>query len=169
MFDCVSVQFALHYAFESESKIRQFLKTISNHLYHGGKFFGTIPYSPYLMNFLQNLGPEFGNTVYKVEFADSAIRTYGQKYVFTLVDAIDSCPEYVVHSENFYMLCKEYGLVLDFHTPFHQYFYEQIDNHGAESLDLIRRMSVFDSNGDISKAEWDASGIYSVFCFTKRS
>jgi mRNA (guanine-N7-)-methyltransferase len=120
------------------------------------------------VKFLETLGPEFGNSVYRVEFSDRTITTYGQKYVFTLVDAIDSCPEYVVHAENFYKLCREYGLELDFQTPFHQYFYEQIDRHGLESLDLIRRMSVFDSNGNISKSEWDASGIYSVFCFTKR-
>jgi SAM-dependent methyltransferase len=42
-FDVASAQFALHYAFESEAKIRQFLKNVSECIRVGGYFIGTIP------------------------------------------------------------------------------------------------------------------------------
>ena len=39
--DVVSVQFALHYFFESDSKLTGFLKNVDNHLKNGGFFIGT--------------------------------------------------------------------------------------------------------------------------------
>jgi hypothetical protein len=40
-FDVVSVQFALHYFFESEAKLSGFLQNVDNHLKNGGFFIGT--------------------------------------------------------------------------------------------------------------------------------
>src|SRR5690606_16430051 len=42
-FDVVSMQFCLHYSFESEEKARMMLKNVTEKLKPGGKFIGTIP------------------------------------------------------------------------------------------------------------------------------
>ncbi len=42
-FDLVSCQFALHYSFSSETKVRGMLANVSGRLKPGGVFLGTIP------------------------------------------------------------------------------------------------------------------------------
>lgn len=42
-FDVVSMQFCLHYAFETEDKARMMLSNVVRHLRPGGTFIGTIP------------------------------------------------------------------------------------------------------------------------------
>jgi len=42
-FDVVSMQFCMHYAFESEAKARCMLDNVSRYLRYGGVFIGTIP------------------------------------------------------------------------------------------------------------------------------
>lgn len=41
VFDIVSTQFAIHYMFESEIKLRSFLRNVSDRLEPGGFFIGT--------------------------------------------------------------------------------------------------------------------------------
>lgn len=48
--------------------------------------------------------------------------------------------------------------------PFHEFFEDTLDVKG---LELLERMSVFDSKGMISRDEWEASGLYRVFAFKK--
>jgi mRNA (guanine-N7-)-methyltransferase len=43
LFDVVSMQFCMHYAFESEKKARCMLDNVSRYLRTGGVFIGTIP------------------------------------------------------------------------------------------------------------------------------
>ena len=42
-FDVVSMQFCMHYAFESVQKARMMLENVSRWLRSGGRFIGTIP------------------------------------------------------------------------------------------------------------------------------
>jgi mRNA (guanine-N7-)-methyltransferase len=42
-FDIVSIQFSVHYAFETEEKARTLLKCVSGALKPGGAFVGTVP------------------------------------------------------------------------------------------------------------------------------
>jgi mRNA (guanine-N7-)-methyltransferase len=48
-FDVVSMQFCMHYAFESEDKARCMLDNVSRWLRPGGVFIGTIPNDDLLM------------------------------------------------------------------------------------------------------------------------
>ena len=41
VFDLVSTQFAIHYMFESENKLRAYLRNVTDRLEPGGFFFGT--------------------------------------------------------------------------------------------------------------------------------
>jgi mRNA (guanine-N7-)-methyltransferase len=111
---------------------------------------------------MEHKGLKYGNQVYTIEFLKKEYSLYGQQYTFTLLDAIDACPEYIVHPKNFISLCKEYDLELKQFQPFHEFFYDQLDEEG---LGLLKRMNVFQN--EISKDEWEASGLYSVFCFVK--
>ncbi|KAJ3270078.1 mRNA cap guanine-N7 methyltransferase [Terramyces sp. JEL0728] len=97
-FDTVSIQFAFHYAFSSEDRVRLSLKTISNSLKSGGYFLGTIPNSELIVKNLRENGLEFGNSVYKIRFEDTKdFPVFGKRYWFELLDAIDDCPEYLIH------------------------------------------------------------------------
>lgn len=48
-FDVVSMQFCMHYAFESEEKVRMMLHNVTAYLRPGGMFIGTIPNSRSLL------------------------------------------------------------------------------------------------------------------------
>jgi mRNA (guanine-N7-)-methyltransferase len=48
-FDVVSMQFCMHYAFETEEKVRCMLDNVSRYMRPGGVFIGTIPNADLLM------------------------------------------------------------------------------------------------------------------------
>ena len=48
-FDIISTQMAIHYFFESEHKLRMYLKNVSDRLRPGGYFIGTTIDSDYLV------------------------------------------------------------------------------------------------------------------------
>ena len=57
-FDVVSMQFCMHYAFETVQKARCMLENVSRHLRTGGVFIGTIPNADillYVTTFLRTL------------------------------------------------------------------------------------------------------------------
>ncbi|KAI8994994.1 guanine-N(7)-methyltransferase domain-containing protein [Pilobolus umbonatus] len=112
-FDTVSMQFCLHYAFESEHKARIMLQNVTSQLKSGGHFIGTMPDANWIVKRLRQEPPgsfSFGNSIYSISFEgikdtdDSrkkiGFTTYGCKYMFHLVDAVD-CPEYLVHWSTF--------------------------------------------------------------------
>ena len=49
LFDAVSMQFCMHYAFESASKVQCMLSNVSRWLRPGGVFIGTIPNAEQLL------------------------------------------------------------------------------------------------------------------------
>lgn len=171
-FDVVSMQFCMHYAFETEAKVRRMLENVSKWLRPGGVFVGTIPNAELMLDRLDELPPdesEFGNSVYKIRFPDRYARTlYGHKYYFFLEDAVDDVPEYVVHWDNFLEVAAGYGLDCIYKGEFHQFFEEHQDN--KEYANLLQRMNVVDQNGESSMDEdqWEAANIYLAFAFQKR-
>jgi mRNA (guanine-N7-)-methyltransferase len=106
-FDVVSMQFCMHYAFESVAKVRCMLTNVSRWLRPGGVFVGTVPNAEQLLMRLDQLpadAPElsFGNSVYSIKFESREPRPlYGHRYSFFLQDAVEDVPEYVVHWEPF--------------------------------------------------------------------
>lgn len=125
-FDVVSMQFCMHYAFETEDKARTMLLNVSRWLRRGGVFIGTVPNSTWLLSVphtccwriaeihsfvcrehLETVPKDsqdlsFGNTVYQIRFEERRTRPlYGDRYWFYLKDAVEDVPEYVVHWDNF--------------------------------------------------------------------
>ena len=106
-FNVVSCQFALHYSFETETKARQALQNISLALAKGGHFFGTCPNSNWIVYVFDTddrkklrsiQGLHFGNAVYSITFDQKdEYPLFGHRYRFDLMDAIDDCPEYLIH------------------------------------------------------------------------
>ncbi|KAG6885072.1 hypothetical protein C0993_006151 [Termitomyces sp. T159_Od127] len=173
-FDVVSMQFCMHYAFETEQKTRCMLDNVSRYLRRGGSFIGTIPNADFLLEHLDALPSDakdlsFGNSVYKIRFENRDKRSlFGHKYWFFLQDAVENVPEYVVYWDNFVEMAAEYNLYPVYKEEFHHVFSENQDHQ--EFGPLMLRMKVVDVNGESSMDEdqWEAANIYIAFAFEKR-
>jgi mRNA (guanine-N7-)-methyltransferase len=172
-FDVVSMQFCMHYAFETVQKARCMLDNVSLYLRSGGVFIGTIPNADLLMENLDNIPPNteklsFGNSVYKITFEDRERPVFGHKYWFFLQDAVENVPEYVVRWDNFVQMASEYGLSPIYKEEFHQVFEENQEH--PEFKPLLEKMKVVDLDGAsaMDEDQWEAANIYIAFAFEKR-
>ncbi|KAG8966861.1 mRNA cap guanine-N7 methyltransferase [Tulasnella sp. 419] len=172
-FDVVSMQFCMHYAFDTEHRVKTMLGNVSRYLRPGGIFIGTIPNADLLMERLDAIPSEaeelsFGNSIYTIKFDSRQKTTYGQRYSFFLKDAVEDVPEYVVHWDNFVELAAEYGLVVKSKQQFHE-VYEENHNH-REFRPLLQKMKVIDENGEshMDEDQWEAANIYVAFAFEKQ-
>ncbi|CCA69844.1 related to RNA (guanine-N7-) methyltransferase [Serendipita indica DSM 11827] len=173
-FDVVTMQFCMHYAFETEAKVRMMLDNVTSYLRPGGRFIGTVPNSDILLNSLaeaQESDPNalsFGNEVYRIRFDQARGPLYGHRYMFFLEDAVEDVPEYVVYWEEFVSLASQYGLALLYKREFHEVYAEEAEN--PEFNALLKRMKVVDddNNSAMDPAQWDAANVYLAFAFEKR-
>lgn len=170
----VSIQFAMHYAFESEQNARTLLDNVSRVLRPGGRFIGTIPNSDVIQEHIAKLKPgekEWGNSVYRVRFDDEPPKEFrppfGHRYYFYLTDAVDNVPEYVVPFEAFRALAEEYRLRLLFHKPFLEMFDDELRD--GRYTDLMGRMNVRTRNGNlgIEGEQREAAGFYCAFAMER--
>jgi mRNA (guanine-N7-)-methyltransferase len=195
-FDVVSVQFAFHYAFESEEKTRMALRNISESLKSGGVFIGTMTNAHWIVKKLRSISSDsltplsFGNSIYTIRFDQKdEYPTFGHRYTFRLEDAIDDCPEYLVHWGTLVELAKEYKLKPLERRGFHQFFDEmsKIERHRevcAPSVklnsspktnerkyyfnhQLLYKMNVLNEDGSFSAEEWEAAGKFSSILFSE--
>lgn len=176
--DCVSIQFALHYAFETEEKVKALLTNVSKSLRPGGTFIGTIPSSDFIRDkivkkhFVEER--KFGNDLYLVTFEkdppdDGVFRPpFGNKYTYYLKDAIDNIPEYVVPFEYFRSLCEDYGLTLKYKKNFIDIFNQEIPKYFSKlNKNLIEGMKRSDGKYGAEGMEKEAVGFYIGFVFEK--
>lgn len=148
-YDAVSCQFAFHYSFSSEASARNAISNVSSVLARGGYFFGIIPDAQEIRRRL--LDPEeckdgmtIGNQFYKLKM-DLPVTTkqpspFGIRYEFTLIDAVDTCPEYIVPFSVFRNLCQEQGLEFVLEAPLPKFY----DNFAQvpEYQQLLHRMNI---------------------------
>jgi len=173
-FDVVSMQFCMHYAFETSQKARCMLRNVSDWLRPGGIFLGTVPNADQLLARLDQLPPDsedlsFGNSVYKIRFEERTSRPlFGHRYYFYLRDAVENVPEYIVEWDNFVRMAAEYRLYPVFKKEFHEVFEENKEHE--EFKQLMIRMNVCDATGasSMEDEEWEAVNIYIAFAFEKR-
>jgi mRNA (guanine-N7-)-methyltransferase len=175
--DIVSIQFSMHYAFESEAQARMLLSNVSRVLRKGGRFIGTIPNSDVIMERAAQLEPgqkEFGNSVYKIAFTKEAPKDlkniFGYEYTFYLEDAVGNVPEYIVPFEAFRGLAQEYHLELVHRKPFLKMFDDELALKPSLGR-LCQKMNVLKSDGSfgIEGDQREACGIYLAFAFEKLS
>lgn len=173
-FDVVSMQFCMHYAFETEERARCMLDNVSRWLRSGGVFVGTIPNSGQLLSRLRDSpNHSFGNRIYNISTdtpvpSDGELPKFGFRYVFWLKDAVENVPEFLVLWENFVRLAEEYQLVLRYRKEFHD-IYTEFSEH-SEFGPLMTRMQVIDGQGEskMDEEQWEAANIYIGFIFEKR-
>jgi len=107
--------------------------------------------------------------VYQIRFEEREQRPlFGHKYWFTLKDAVDNVPEYIVRWDNFVQMADEYGLSVEYKEEFHQVFTEHQEH--SEFGPLMVRMKVVDSHGEsaMDEDQWEAANLYIAFAFRKR-
>ncbi len=132
-FDAISIQFALHYLFQTEARALNFFRNIAGRLAPGGVFLGTIPDAAVLVRRLRDLDADergFGNSHYSVEFTEAAKRAqwgmgdhpYGVKYTFFLTESVDHIDEYLVPWELLQRLAAAVGLRPLAKENFHAWF-----------------------------------------------
>eukprot|EP00324_Dicrateria_rotunda_P003399 CAMPEP_0206171662 /NCGR_PEP_ID=MMETSP1474-20131121/43169_1 /ASSEMBLY_ACC=CAM_ASM_001110 /TAXON_ID=97495 /ORGANISM="Imantonia sp., Strain RCC918" /LENGTH=373 /DNA_ID=CAMNT_0053579301 /DNA_START=23 /DNA_END=1141 /DNA_ORIENTATION=- len=128
-FHITSCQFALHYGFGSEIEARRLIKNAAERIIEGGYFVGTIPNASKL---IENVKSNDGKTwkdpggICEVTFENPITNLeenfgFGIKYTFSLTDAIDACPEYLINIEKFKQIGKEFGLELVELKPFSEF------------------------------------------------
>ncbi|BGP37917.1 mRNA cap guanine-N7 methyltransferase [Rhodotorula kratochvilovae] len=171
-FDVVSMQFCMHYAFETEAKVRMMLENVTRFLKPGGVFLGTIPDAKNLFEHLENTDPAaplvFGNAVYSVKFDTREWPSqYGHRYTFFLQDAVEEVPEYVVYWDNFVAVAAEYGLAPVYCADFSSIFADEQED--PQFAQLLRRMNVMDDDGnaEMDEDQLDAAMLYLGFAFVK--
>ncbi|GAA5951758.1 hypothetical protein JCM3765_003109 [Sporobolomyces pararoseus] len=175
-FDVVSMQFCMHYAFETEQKARMMLENVSKYLRPGGVVIGTIPDAENLLEKLSQVPEDspqlaYGNTVYGIKFdtrtPPSDETWYGHRYTFFLQDAVEEVPEYVVYWDKFVELAAEYSLKPIFNAPFSDIFADESDD--PLFAQLLTRMKVVDADGnaEMDEDQLEAAMLYLGFALMK--
>lgn len=174
-FDIVSCQFSMHYAFESEKRVRQLLQNVTERLKPGGFFVGTTIDSNVVVRKIRAVDElEISSAVYRIRFDDkhgdkrfARGDPYGIRYTFSLDQSVVDCPEYIVHFPSFTKLAAEYELDLVMLCNFHDFFTEFTSDQYPHYRNLLSTWKVVDENGTMSPDEWDAIYLYTAFAFKK--
>lgn len=125
------------------------MKNVSTCLANGGYFFGIIPdaqeirrrlLDPELCKDGMNIGNQFYSLKMDNPVTDKHPSPFGIRYEFTLKDAVDTCPEYIVPFSVFRRLCEENGMEFNLEAPLPQFYetYAQI----PEYQQLMHRMNI---------------------------
>ncbi|EIW68861.1 hypothetical protein TREMEDRAFT_71716 [Tremella mesenterica DSM 1558] len=173
LYDNVTMQFCMHYAFENASKARMMMENVSRYLRPGGVLIGTIPDADLLLDRLHSIPEDaedlrFGNSCYYVRFNERRHKgLYGHEYRFYLTDAVEDVPEYLVDWKNFVALAAEYRLRLIYKKPFHSVLEEE--QSSRDFGPLLGKMGVLDHNGHsaMDADQWEAANLYLAFAFEK--
>ncbi len=163
-FDVVNIQFALHYFFENEIRLRSLLQNANDNLKIGGYFIGTSFDGERVHQLLKGVneveGKTFGGeTLWKIQKKYSTTRmsfdstkpNFG-KQIDVLVKSIGNVhSEYLVNYNYLDAILEEYGFVKVMVKPFSQYHedllkgqYENKENTNGEldrNIDNAKRMS----------------------------
>ena len=172
LFDLVSSQFCIHYAFESMSKVKNTLFNVNNVLKSGGYWVATIPNEDVIFHRLQNAkqtenGRVFGNAVYSVRIDEEWKSVYGRQYYFTLQDAVDDCPEYIVPWKEFSQLYQEAGFELIMKKSFDKMYTDGAKD--PQSKELFQRMMKKGMDDHVMEEElWEVATFYMVFVLRKK-
>ncbi len=96
---------------------------------------------------------------------EPTVPSFGAEYRFSLDDAIDSCPEYLVDFEVLTKLASEFGLELVLHANFYDYFVSEASSMKGRTLLSSLHVPSIDT---FTIDELQVFGSYCLFAFTKR-
>ena len=147
--DMVSVQFVLHYSFESVAQAETMLRNVSENLTVGGFWIGTTTDADQLVARARSAqSPHFGNEVYNVTFQDDAVLQpdqqlplFGCKYDFHLEGCVN-CPEFLLHFPTLEHMALRYGLRRAVKQNFADFFADK--ENTSEGRNLLKRMKALE-------------------------
>lgn len=154
LFDVVSCQFALQYAFESQARAETAFHNISESLRIGGYFIGTIPDYEKIVSYQSK------NSKCKISLEKNSKSWYGNTYYFTLDKSVKNCPEWLVPTNALKTLGIRHGLKLLILEGFIEYF-ERFKNHHHY------RKLVNPIKNTMADEDWEIVNLYKVFVFRK--
>jgi mRNA (guanine-N7-)-methyltransferase len=154
VYDVVSCQFALHYAFETEALARQTLRNVSRVLKRRGPFLITVPNADRILREAGMLNWGY----HKIE------RKEGTRYTFTLPEAVGGVDEYLVPHDVLIRLANEEGLDLRMHASFTAYMGAK--RRQPETRALWARMTR--GVKEITSHALVTAALYDVYIFVKR-
>lgn len=166
IFDVVSSQFVIHYAFSDEISIRTYLQNVTDNLRIGGHFIGTTFDGQRIYNSLKRRSSisgdrgkrkiwEITKLYNKKKFVDGK-PNFGMAIDVYVGSIGIAHKEYLVSYKYLQNLSLEYGLELVNVTPFSQYWEE-----GVKSSDISGKIRA------MSEAEKQFSFFFSSFTFKK--
>jgi SAM-dependent methyltransferase len=129
-FDIILCNFAVHYAFASESMATAFFANVESLLVPAtGRLMLVYPHFETLRQHACKENEvwwnSFGNDVFTIEFAPKTVygdkAAFGQSYRFSLDHAVDNCEEYLMPPEALAKLTSEFGLVCEWSSNFLDY------------------------------------------------
>lgn len=180
-FDIVSMQFALHYLFESEEQINMLFKNASQRLKPGGYFIGTISDGNAIARLLRSglilkdaSGYNFSNEVCSLVMDEENYlkhftmkeNPYGVRYKFFLKESVEGLDEFLVPPNLLHELAEKYGFKVILSENLNNYFSRIIDENSIRSQ--LEKRSVFDKKGTIPNDQWCAIHMYRAFVFQKQ-
>jgi len=172
-FDAVSCQFAYHYSFGSQESALTAITNVAKLLKPGGIFFATVPNAAIVSERL-SAKVKSANSVYSLRrFNDDpslsfpvGLSQYGSKYYFSLEEAVDNCPEYLVPMAELIRLAKSVDLELLMQRSFPEMYQHYCDV--PEYNKLLHRMHVIGDDGSfLSDEEREVAELYLAFAFRK--
>ncbi len=179
VFDAVSCQFALHYAFESAQAADVALANAASRLREGGFFFGTTTDAQSIRRQVSaaRTGATLSNSLFCLSFpppppgsgdgrAHILRDDFGVRYTFTLEDAVEACPEFLVPLAVLTRIAARHGLVVHEILPFADFYgkYSRVPKYERQ----LHRMHVVSPDGAfLTDEERAVAELYIVFCFRK--
>jgi hypothetical protein len=182
LFDIASIQFALHYMFESSYSLHCFLKNISDHVKVGGYFIGTCYDGKKLFNKLKTTQQGNNLTLFKDR---QKIWEVTKRYTMEDMEDDDTCLglKIGVYQETINREFDEYLVNFDyFKNMMNQYGFTVVDDfningkhiNGLDSFESLHNLMTQDKQEDylmnatrMSKEEKDISFLNNYFIFKK--
>ena len=178
-FNVVWCQFALHYFCGSRESLQGFLRNASLALTRGGRLCASFPNPCAIISHLNHMAQtgerRSGSDVCFVSVdrpepvsPERGLRDFGLKYLFTLGDAVQGCPEYVVPLHSLVSLAAEQGLRLVRLLQMHAHMTRCAGEPELVALREVMQVTGPKSPGrGLSADEWAAIGLYCVAVFEK--
>lgn len=170
-FDIIALQFSLHYAFESKSAFDKLFKTIMNHVKDNTYILITLvdhstiirAYNEVLVTdkecgYCKKKNNCFGNSIFHIKFKNFSINNkFGNKYSFTLKEAISDCDEFLVHCGELVNVFEQNGFELIENKGFNDF----LNIHSKNFSFLKKRMVPYELKND----EKEVMNLYRVIVF----
>lgn len=189
-FNIISAQFCIHYFFESEHSVKNFLENISSNLSKDGMFIATFPDSKVIakkflkstkvdpvsgMKYIEN---DYYSVVTNVEDLEKLKTAFGNKYGFFLEDGLIGSkytqpekttkyhiPEYLVLSDYFIQMAKQYNLEVVIDQNFHKFFSKNV----VDYFQMFQKIGFKkQKNAPLMDEQlWECSYLYKVLILKK--